>query len=82
MSMVLYLLKVSLALILCWALYWTTFRKLTFFQWNRFYLVASLALSLILPLFKLQWKDIMVAVADIGGKEGFRRGRLRKTGGC
>jgi len=67
MSLVVYLLKVSLALMLCWALYWTTFRKLTFFQWNRFYLVASVALSLILPLLKLQWKDTMVTVADIGG---------------
>jgi len=67
MSMVVYLLKVSLALLLCWTLYWTTFRKLTFFQWNRFYLLASVALSLILPLLKLQWKETMVAVADIGG---------------
>ncbi len=67
MSIVVYLLKVSLALLLCWALYWTAFRKLTFFQWNRFYLLASVVLSLILPLLRLQWKNTMVAVADIGG---------------
>jgi len=67
MSIVLYLLKVNLALLLCWVLYWTTFRKLTFFQWNRFYLLASVVLSLILPLLRLQWKSTMVAVADIGG---------------
>lgn len=67
MSMVVYLLKVSLALLLCWALYWATFRKLTFFQWNRLYLLASVVLSLVLPLLRLQWKNTMVAVADIGG---------------
>jgi len=67
MSIVVYMLKVSLALLLCWALYWTAFRKLTFFQWNRFYLLASIVLSFILPLFKLQWNTTMVAVADIGG---------------
>jgi hypothetical protein len=67
MSIVVYLLKVSLALLLCWALYWTTFKRLTFFQWNRFYLLASVVLSLIVPLLKLQWNTTMVAVADIGG---------------
>ena len=67
MSIMVYLLKVSLALLLCWVLYWATFRKLTFFQWNRLYLLASVVLSLILPLLRLQWKNTMVAVADIGG---------------
>ena len=67
MSIVVYLLKVSIALLLCWALYRTTFKRLTFFQWNRFYLLASVVLSLILPLLKLQWNTTMVAVADIGG---------------
>ena len=67
MSIVVYLLKVSLALLLCTLLYWATFRKLTFFQWNRLYLLTSIVLSLILPLLRLQWKNTMVAVADIGG---------------
>jgi len=67
MSIVVYLLKVSLALLLCTLLYWATFRKLTFFQWNRLYLLTSVVLSLILPLLRLQWKSTMVAVADIGG---------------
>ena len=67
MSIGIYLLKVSLALLLCWTLYWIAFKRLTFFQWNRFYLLASVVLSLILPLLRLQWKNTMVTVADIGG---------------
>lgn len=76
MSIVVYLLKASLALLLCWALYWTVFRKLTFFQWNRFYLLASVALSLSLPLLKLQWNTTMVAGADIGGIDWTYMGHL------
>lgn len=67
MSFLVYLLKASLALALCWILYRTAFRKLSFFQWNRFYLLASVVLSLILPLLRLQWGKAMVAVADFGG---------------
>jgi hypothetical protein len=67
MSFSVYLLKASLALALCWILYRAAFRKLSFFQWNRFYLLASVVLSLMLPLLKLQWGKAMVAVADFGG---------------
>jgi len=67
MSMLIYLIKVNLALVLFWALYRVAFRKLTFFQWNRFYLLGSVVLSFILPLLKLQWKISMVAVADVRG---------------
>jgi len=67
MSMLVYLIKVNLALVLCWALYRVAFRKLTFFQWNRFYLMGSVVLSLILPLLRLQLKTTLVAAADIGG---------------
>jgi len=67
MSILIYLIKVNLALILCWALYSVAFKKLTFFQWNRFYLLGSVVLSFILPLLRLQWKSAMVAAADIGG---------------
>ena len=67
MSFAVYLLKASLALSLCWILYRAAFRKLSFFQWNRFYLLASVVLSLILPLLRLQWGKAMVAVADFGG---------------
>lgn len=67
MSFLVYLIKVNLALVLCWALYRVAFRKLTFFQWNRFYLLGSVVLSLILPLLRLQLKPTLVAAADIGG---------------
>ena len=67
MSLLVYLLKVSLALSMCWLLYRTAFRRLSFFQWNRFYLLASVVLSFILPLLRLQWGNAMVAVAEIGG---------------
>ena len=67
MSILIYLIKVNLAIILCWALYRVAFKKLTFFQWNRFYLLGSVVLSLILPLLRLQWKSAMVAAADIRG---------------
>ena len=67
MSILIYLIKVNLAIMLCWALYRVAFKKLTFFQWNRFYLVGSVVLSLILPLLRLQWKPTMGTAADIGG---------------
>lgn len=67
MNLLVYLLKVSLALSLCCLLYRTTFRRLSFFQWNRFYLLASVVLSFILPLLPLQMGNTMLAVADFGG---------------
>jgi len=67
MSILIYLIKVNLAIMLCWALYRVAFKQLSFFQWNRFYLLGSVVLSLILPLLRLQWKPKMVAAADIGG---------------
>ena len=85
MSIVVYLLKVSLALLLCWALYWTAFRKLTFFQWNRLYLLASVVLSLILPLLRLQWKNTMMAgsipgpLAELKASEPLFINLVRKT---
>ncbi len=67
MSIWVYLIKVNLALLFCCALYWVAFRKLTFFQWNRFYRLGSVVLSLILPLLRLQWNSTLVAAADLGG---------------
>ncbi len=52
MSFPAYILKVSLAILLCWALYRIAFRKYTFFRWNRIYLFGSVVLSFILPLFR------------------------------
>lgn len=62
-----YFLKVNLTLLLCLALYRTFFKGLTFFRWNRFFLLASVVLSFLLPLLKLQWSIPLVAVADIHG---------------
>jgi beta-lactamase regulating signal transducer with metallopeptidase domain len=67
MSILIYLIKVNLAILLFGALYRVAFRNLSFFQWNRFFLLGSVALSTILPLLRLQWKSTMVAVADLGG---------------
>ncbi len=67
MSLLEYLIKTNLALMLCLALYRVAFRKLTFFQWNRFYLLGSVVLSLILPLIHLPWKTFMGMAADTGG---------------
>jgi len=67
MSMLVYLVKANLALVLCWALYRVAFRKLTFFQWNRIYLMGSVILSLLLPLFRLQWDTSVVVASDMGG---------------
>ncbi len=48
-----YLLKVNLAVVLFWALFRIAFKKLSFFQWNRFYLLGSLVFAFILPFFRL-----------------------------
>ncbi len=45
-----YVWEASLCLVLFWVLYFLVFSHLRFHAWNRFYLLASLALSLIIPL--------------------------------
>jgi len=67
MSWLVYLLQVNLALVLCGILYYLAFKQLTFFHWNRFYLLGSVLLSLLLPLLKLQIIHPMEAVADFTG---------------
>jgi len=67
MSLLEYLIKLNLGLLLCLALYWLAFRRLTFFQWNRFYLLGSLVLSLTLPLLNMPVKAFLPAVAEMGG---------------
>jgi hypothetical protein len=51
--MLIYLFKVNLAVVLFWALFRLAFKNLSFFQWNRFYLLGSHVLAFILPLFRL-----------------------------
>jgi hypothetical protein len=53
MNMLLYLFKVNLAVVLFWALFRLAFKNLSFFQWNRFYLLGSLVSAFILPLLRL-----------------------------
>ena len=62
-----YLLKVNLAILICLALYRLAFRKFTFFQWNRFYLLGSVVLSLLLPLISLPRGGQLVAAAELNG---------------
>ena len=45
-----YLILVNLSLILFFALYLSLLKQLTFFQWNRMYLLCALVVSLLLPL--------------------------------
>jgi hypothetical protein len=53
MEALLYFGKVNLYWILFYACYWLFFRKHTFFQWNRAYLIGSLLISLLLPIISL-----------------------------
>lgn len=79
MNMMNYMIKVNLAIVIFWTLYRVAFRKLTFFQWNRFYLIGSIVLSLILPLFRLQWKNSFDAVAELGGTDWIYMDHLATT---
>ena len=64
-----YILKLNLAIMVAWVLYRLVFRRLTFFQWNRFYLLGSLVLSFILPLLSFPRGSRLAAVADLSGIE-------------
>ena len=48
--MIIYLLLVNVAMVISYSLYHFSFRKLTFFQWNRFYLLGTVILSLLIPI--------------------------------
>jgi hypothetical protein len=67
MSFAVYLIKVNLALLLFWALYRGVLKSLTFFQWNRFYLMGSIFLSLLMPLVRVKWGVSLMAAAAPGG---------------
>mgnify|MGYP003575027777 CR=1 FL=1 len=53
MELFYYLLKVSVCLVLFFAFYLLVLRKLTFFKINRFYLLATLLLSFVIPSLQL-----------------------------
>lgn len=50
MDFLIFLLKVSACLVLFYAFYMVALRKLTFFKFNRFYLLSSLLLSFVIPM--------------------------------
>ena len=45
-----YLLKISITITVVYAIYWLLFRRLTFYTWNRWYLMILSVLSFIIPL--------------------------------
>jgi hypothetical protein len=56
-----YLIQVNVYLILFYGLYLMMLRNETFFKMNRFYLVGSAILSMVIPLMKVRWiKDLFV----------------------
>ena len=65
-EILIYLLKSAAILTVLYTVYWLFLRKDTFFQVNRFYLVNSVVLSLIVPLLELRlWNESSVATAAI-----------------
>ena len=48
-----YLLKLSLGLTLIWLFYFVVLRRLTFYNWNRWYLLLYTALAFVIPLVNL-----------------------------
>lgn len=54
MDILIYLLKTNLCLVVFYGFYWVFLRRNTFFVANRFYLIGSILLSLILPLIKVK----------------------------
>ena len=54
MNFIIYLLKVSFATAIFWSLYRILLKRLTFFELNRFYLLGSIVLSFLLPLFSFE----------------------------
>ncbi len=62
MELLLYLLKVSACMALLFSFYLLVLRKLTFFKTNRFYLLASLLLSFVIPALQFTVQRIVEPV--------------------
>lgn len=54
-AIVLYLFKSALCLFLCYGIYHVFLKKETFFKFNRFFLLAGIFLSIIIPLFNFTY---------------------------
>ncbi len=59
------LLKISLSLALFYLIYWIVLRKETFFRLNRFYLIFTLLISILLPLFPLYYEVAVQAAKQV-----------------
>ena len=64
MSIIVYFLKVSVSLMLFWLMYRLVFKKLTFFAFNRFFLLGSVLLSFTIPLIKFNNSPLNMSIAD------------------
>src|SRR5688572_20863869 len=53
MSVLFYILKLSVCLIIVWLFYQLVLRRLTFYTWNRWYLVVCTTLAFLLPLINI-----------------------------
>src|SRR6478735_1242238 len=62
-----YLLKISITLIIVYLVYWSLFRKLTFYSWNRFYLMGLSALSFFMPLVDIAFLMRMKSTEVVAG---------------
>ena len=65
----LYLLKLSICLVLVWLFYQLVLRRLTFYNWNRWYLLTYTLLSFFIPLINItsvveknEWTNIIPAI--------------------
>ncbi|MCX6246794.1 MAG: M56 family metallopeptidase [Bacteroidetes bacterium] len=54
-TLLLYLVESTFSMVVLFAVYWLFLRKDTFFQVNRFYLLAMILFSMLVPLFPLSW---------------------------
>ncbi|MEK6482062.1 M56 family metallopeptidase [Catalinimonas sp. 4WD22] len=63
-SLFIYLLEVSGVLLLLYTLYWLLLRKETFFGFNRFFLLTSLAFSFLFPLLSFDLLPTSATVVD------------------
>ncbi|ULQ56839.1 hypothetical protein KJS94_01340 [Flavihumibacter rivuli] len=54
-DLILYLVKLSLGLAAIYLFYWLMLRKLTFYQWNRWYLLGYSVCCFFLPLVNIHW---------------------------
>ena len=55
-----YLLEFSVCTAIFYGLYLLIFSRLTFIRWNRIYLLASLVISLCIPLISYQWEETVM----------------------